>query len=205
MTMIYFTADHHFNHKNIAKYCNRPYDTVEDMNQDMVEKWNDVVSDDDIVYHLGDFTLEGFNTFEKFISRLNGKIRIVPGGHDSRWLDAYRIDPDNFNTVLERDVEILPPLTMLEFPREGYPLVITLCHYPLLSWERSHYGMPHFHGHSHGTLGCIEKSGDLQMPPNTEKGQRIDVGVDCWDHPVSIIELFNELGIDIGDITNQVG
>lgn len=52
--MIYFIADTHFNHTNIIKYCKRPFKDANEMNEYIIEKWNSVVKDDDIVYHLGD-------------------------------------------------------------------------------------------------------------------------------------------------------
>ena len=54
---IFITADHHFNHKNIIEYCDRPFKTVEEMNNTMIEKWNNKVGKDDLVIHLGDFAL----------------------------------------------------------------------------------------------------------------------------------------------------
>lgn len=54
---IYFTSDLHFCHKNILSYDNRPYDTIEEMNRDIVETWNSIVSENDIIFLLGDITL----------------------------------------------------------------------------------------------------------------------------------------------------
>ena len=54
---IFIIADHHFHHENIIKYCNRPFKSAEEMNSYMIHKWNSVVSEKDIVYHLGDFAL----------------------------------------------------------------------------------------------------------------------------------------------------
>lgn len=54
---IFITADHHFHHKNIIEYCGRPFKTVEEMDKSMIEKWNNKVSKDDLVIHLGDFAL----------------------------------------------------------------------------------------------------------------------------------------------------
>ncbi len=76
---IYFTADIHFGHKNIIKYCNRPYSDVHEMNKALTDNWNSVVSDNDIVYQLGDFA---FGTFDKYIHRLNGTIISIRGNHD---------------------------------------------------------------------------------------------------------------------------
>ena len=60
----YFIADIHFNYENIIKYCNRPFKNTKEMNGYIIEKWNSVVSSNDIVYHLGDV---GFGNTEELI------------------------------------------------------------------------------------------------------------------------------------------
>lgn len=80
--MIYIIADTHFSHNNIIKYCNRPYANINDMNMDIVEKWNSVVQPNDIVFHLGDV---GFGLKEKLlplVTRLNGYKFLLRGNHD---------------------------------------------------------------------------------------------------------------------------
>src|SRR5271169_1776785 len=79
--MIYFSSDDHFWHNNVIRYCNRPYSSVEQMNEDMVLKWNSVVKPEDTVYCLGDFSL-AFRAVETFTARLMGKKKLVPGNHD---------------------------------------------------------------------------------------------------------------------------
>ena len=80
--MIYFIADTHFNHENIIKYCNRPFSNAKEMNENIIKKWNSVVTDEDTVYHLGDV---GFGTNEelkKLIERLKGAKVLIMGNHD---------------------------------------------------------------------------------------------------------------------------
>jgi len=172
---VFFMADNHFSHVNILKFCNRPFANVREMDAEMVRRWNEVVRDDDVVYHLGDFTL-GANA--GWFRRLRGTVKVVPGGHDKRWLRQHAKNP--YRTASGKIVEVLPPLFTLEIPRGKRPLVVALCHYPMLSWDRSHHGSIHLHGHSHGKIPA-ETSG---------KGVRIDVGVDVWNfRPVSLGEV----------------
>lgn len=194
--MIWFSADHHFGHANIIKFCKRPYFSVEEMDADLIENWNRVVDTDDTVYYLGDFTLGSFQRFKYYVGKLNGNISIVPGGHDGRWVDRARDSEVRSKTG---KVDILPQLDYMVLPIEGkkYPLMLVLCHYPLLSWERSHYGSIHLHGHTHGTIKVIDKSRDKQLPPGQRRGLRMDVGVDPMGYePISLVEVCNELGVD---------
>lgn len=172
--MIYFTADHHFGHENIIKYCKRPFNSLEEMDNEMIERWNSVVGHSDTVYHLGDFTLGNRSTAREYFKRLNGSINVIPGGHDSRWCE----------TNIFRRVFVFPPIHSVQTGSLGY---IVMCHYPMYTWERSHYGSIHLHGHCHGTIGTASWSGDVQLPPNQKNGIRIDVGVDCHDfYPISM-------------------
>ena len=170
---VWFTADHHFGHANIIKYTRRPFADAIEMDKMLVERWNEVVRPEDTVFHLGDFTLAARMPY---VDKLSGRIRVVPGGHDFRWL-RQKTCP----------VEVLPPLVTLEFETGGaYPLVVVLCHYPMLSWDRSHYGSIHLHGHTHGTV-LPGRSSDVKMPPGQKQGCRLDIGVDCWDfRPVNL-------------------
>ena len=79
--MIFFTSDHHFSHTNIISYCNRPFASVEDMNKEMISRWNQLVSADDTVYYLGDFSLS-VDAVESIIPQLNGKKFLIMGNHD---------------------------------------------------------------------------------------------------------------------------
>jgi calcineurin-like phosphoesterase family protein len=79
--MLYFTSDHHFWHTNIIKYCNRPFVSVEEMNEALIQNWNDLVLPEDEVYYLGDFSMAA-RPVEIYTSRLNGIKYLVPGNHD---------------------------------------------------------------------------------------------------------------------------
>ena len=87
---IFLISDSHFGHKNIIKYCNRPFDNVEDMNSTLIKNWNSVVDNEDYVYHLGDF---GLGTKDELIAignKLNGHKILVMGNHDHMSKTAYK-------------------------------------------------------------------------------------------------------------------
>ena len=77
----WFTSDLHFYHFNVIRYCDRPFTTVEEMNEGLVENWNRKVKAEDEVYILGDFSL-ALRPVELFPRRLNGLKYLVPGNHD---------------------------------------------------------------------------------------------------------------------------
>ena len=80
--MKYLISDTHFNHLNIIKYCNRPFETVEEMNEFIIQKWNNTISNDDTVYFLGDFCLGNREKVIELGHRLNGHKILILGNHD---------------------------------------------------------------------------------------------------------------------------
>ncbi len=80
---IFITSDHHFNHKNIIKYCARPFSSVEQMNSVMIERWNKKVTKEDIVIHLGDFAFGSSEKIGEIRKKLNGTVFLIAGNHES--------------------------------------------------------------------------------------------------------------------------
>jgi calcineurin-like phosphoesterase family protein len=162
--MVWLTADTHFGHENIVRLCGRPFSSVDEMNSTIVERWNDVVAENDDVYHLGDFAYrcDPSRALEIALS-LNGVKHLVPGGHDM----------GRSGRMLNGAFEVLPPLTTLNV--YGIPIIV-MCHYPLSSWWNRSRGSIMLHGHSHGKIPL--------------KRRRVDVGVDSWEfRPVSLDEV----------------
>lgn len=83
MNNVWFTSDHHFNHENMLIYEKeaRPFDSVEEMNDVLVDRWNSIVKNNDTVFYLGDFAfgLDGLH----YASKLNGTKNLVMGNHDN--------------------------------------------------------------------------------------------------------------------------
>lgn len=78
----FIISDTHFNHKNIIKYCNRPFKDVKEMNRVIIANWNKVATKDDMIFHLGDFALGDKSYIKQLVNQLNGKIVLIKGNHD---------------------------------------------------------------------------------------------------------------------------
>jgi len=182
MSTTFFTSDTHFHHANILRYCARPFASVAAMDDALTERWNARVGDDDVVYHLGDFTLSNRETARRAFARLRGQIKVLgyPWHHDRGWVPTT-FGPSPFTSASGHAVEILPPLLTVSFDVGGRRQPIALCHFPLGEWDRKHHGAWHLHGHSHG-----HHRGD---------GALLDVGVDCVGYaPIALDELRDALG-----------
>jgi len=94
---VWFTSDSHFGHANIVKYCSRPFKNVNNMDHCLINNWNSVVKDNDLVIHLGDFSFQSGN----YLPHLKGNILLVKGNHDNKMYD-----PLFYNVVKQLSVEI---------------------------------------------------------------------------------------------------
>ena len=81
---IWFTADSHFMHRNIIRLCNRPYSTLEAMEEDMVRRWNLVVKEKDLVFFLGDFSMNMIAHKIFFPKLVFGKMVFIVGNHEKK-------------------------------------------------------------------------------------------------------------------------
>lgn len=174
--MIHFTADTHFFHRNIIDFCKRPWYSVDEMNEGLIERWNSRIKPTDQVYHLGDVIFGGSEKMMQVLPRLNGIKYLVPGNHD------------NEKQLAKHFEHILPPIFNLKW--EGHRFV--LCHFPLLSWENRQHGWYHLHGHTHGAIRNYPRdTGDY----HGNSFRILDVGCDCHDWaPISIEEVIEKLG-----------
>ena len=170
--MIWFTADLHFGHSNIIKYCNRPFSSIIEHDQTLIHNWNSVIQQKDEVYVLGDIIFSnspGFS-YDHFLSKLKGRIYLIKGNHDKG------VDKE---PLLSR-FEWIKDVFMLKTQYKGKKVEIFLSHYSHQSWPKNHYGAYHAFGHSHGGLKGIGKS--------------LDVGVDNWNYtPISLNFFIEEI------------
>ena len=135
---IFFTSDTHFFHKNIIQYCNRPFKDIEEMNEKLIENWNNVVPYNGIVFHLGDVSFSGKEKTSSMVSRLNGKIYLVRGNHDGK-----NINEDLFEWV--SDQIMIKVLGDSEIPEQK----IFMHHFPFLTWPEKEQGCWQLFGHLH--------------------------------------------------------
>lgn len=115
---IFITSDTHFNHKNIIEYTKRPFKTVEDMNEEIIKRWNNKVGKDDLVIHLGDFALGNKEEVKEIRNRLNGNIILIRGNHDhqSKINEAGFIIIEDYITI-ENKIFSHCPLSKEEIPK----------------------------------------------------------------------------------------
>jgi calcineurin-like phosphoesterase family protein len=169
---IFVTSDTHFGHENIIKYCKRPFDNTFQMDKHLIEQWNKKISPTDTVYHLGDFGLgKSTKHFIEILDQLNGTKHLIKGNHDRRSLKD-KVFHDRFASVQDY-LEITVEDEEMDLDQK-----IILCHYPFETWNQSHHGSWHLHGHCHGNL------------PSRDEIARLDVGVDSHNYmPLSYEEV----------------
>lgn len=161
---LWITSDTHYGHKNMVKGVSewedksrcRPFNTIDEMNETLVTNINNVVKEDDILFHLGDWSLGGKQNVELFRKQLYVKeIHLIPGNHNayiSRNIKYYEqffyILPDIYNVTIDKQF-------------------IVMCHFPLASWEHCSHGSFMLHGHIHSTNLTKHRLGRI-----------LDIGID---------------------------
>ena len=145
--MHFFTADQHYGHKRIIEYCDRPFESIEEMDEVLITNHNAVVREDDVVFNLGDFALMPKYKVPEIIEQLNGKQIFLRGSHDKWMKGGARTYP-----------------YVMELKHQGRFLV--LCHYAMRTWAKSHFNTWQLYGHSHGKLAPIGKQWDIGVDNN---------------------------------------
>jgi len=170
--MIFFTADHHFGHANVIRHCNRPFQSVAEMDEVLIENWNAAVGQHDTVHILGDLFFRNKVPAGEYLQRLNGRKHLIIGNHDKDWMK--RIDLSLYFESVER---------MVVFADGAHR--ITLCHYPMMSWSGMAKGSFMIHGHIHNSTGADYFPLIRNMP------NLLNAGVDINDFkPVPFSTLF---------------
>jgi calcineurin-like phosphoesterase family protein len=186
---LFFTSDTHFSHSNICSATTRwkdagdtvrQFSSLEEMNRTIVDNINEVVGEDDILFHLGDWSFGGFEQIEKFRSQLVCKnIHIVLGNHDHH----IERDKDGVQSLFSSVHSFIPHL-LVKREKEGSKGMMErfgfcVFHYPIASWIDMNQGIIHLHGHVH-----------LPKHLKLGEGRSLDVGMDGNDmKPYSLDEV----------------
>lgn len=131
--MNFYISDTHFSHANCLAFDNRPFKTVEEMDSEMIRRWNAAVRNDDHVYILGDFHWGKEPDWIKVLEQLNGQKTLIRGNHD--------IDPQKSRRYFA-DVKHYKVI-------DDNGRKIVLSHYPIVCYRNHFYGWYHLYGHVH--------------------------------------------------------
>jgi len=175
----FFIFDTHYGHKNLVRGIStwgkdsqtRDFDTVEEMNDAIVDNINRKVGEHDILYHGGDFAFGGIQGILEFRNRINCKtIHFLPGNHD------HHISNEKKTEVRE----IFKSIKLIQQVKLGDNFAI-LSHFPMMVWDKHHIGYWHLHGHCHGNLDQSAVGNRLMM----------DCGIDTHPNfePYSVEEI----------------
>lgn len=150
--MIYLTSDSHFSHYNIMRYANRPFTSVKEMDDVLINNINKLVKKTDVLYHLGDWS---FGNPWHFANRIDCKmIHLIRGNHDK------------FDKKAELPFRTISDIKTIKTEIDNQRIEIVCCHYAMRVWNKSHHGACHAWGHSHSSL------------PDDPYSRSMDVGVD---------------------------
>jgi calcineurin-like phosphoesterase family protein len=177
--VIWFTSDLHFGHLGVIRYCNRPFESVEQMNAELLRRWNERVGPDDTVYVLGDMALCRFQDFKPIGENLRGRKILVRGNHDSYSEGQYR--QVGFQVFHEIKLKLAGKVCRLSH----FPYALPWYRRPFAFKSELRYmdkrpprikGEVLLHGHTHTKYRRADN--------------RIHVGVDAWDfYPASLREI----------------
>lgn len=180
---VFFTSDLHFGHENVIGFDKRPFATVEEMDTELIRRWNAKVGKGDLVYVLGDMIWKTRNgDAEQLIKSLNGQIILIKGNHD-RFL--HNAKAKNALAGVKDYDDICVKL------EDGSSRRVILCHYfiPFYIGYR-HQGI-HLHGHSHNSEECMqEELIKRSLAANGFETRSYNVGCMHWNYePVTLDEI----------------
>lgn len=179
MSNLFITSDEHYGHINIISYCKRPFTGIEEMREELIRRHNAKVPNNPnvLTIHLGDMFWHTVTATEALgiLQRLNGRHAFIYGNHDEL-IEQHRLTfLGAFDWIVGRNKESGTRIVRWN----GHE--ITLCHYAMTVWNRSHKGSWMLYGHSHGELAG-------------QPGKSFDVGVDCHNfEPWSMEEIESEM------------
>ena len=187
-TRVWFTSDTHYAHSNIcrattkwdkAENLTRDFNSLSHMNDTLVNNINEIVHENDILIHLGDWSFGGFEMIEEFRSRINCKnVHLTFGNHDHH----IRRNKGDVQSLFSSTQDYLMIDLRVKHPGNKIDRHTLICmHYPIASWDGMNDGNIHLHGHVH-------------LPPHLRlaQGKAMDVGVDGNGmYPIEVHEILN--------------
>lgn|SRR5574344_1109774 len=192
---LFFTSDMHLLHGNIIRYCNRPFKSRGEMDEELVKRWNSVVPADGIVVNCGDFIFanddnsQNASIYDRWANRLNGRMFLVRGNHDKIPLMVKYDTESHLRTVTDMLVVVIHKEDGTVSRR------ILACHYPLLAYPYDYNVYGHVHTLSDGKL-----EGQDSFIQDKLRWNQYDVGVDQNGYkPVSydvLCEIFAKRKVD---------
>lgn len=138
--MNYYIADLHFGHKNVLSFDNRPFKTIEDHDQALIENWNNTVGMDDDVYILGDISWGNSTDTINIFRQLNGTLHLVRGNHDNKLLKNRELQSLFVEICDYKELDI------------GDGKIMVLSHYPIPCFKNHYHGSYHLYGHVHNSF-----------------------------------------------------
>ena len=183
MNQVFFTADLHFGHENVIQFDNRPFESVEEMDTELMRRWNNKVEKNDLVYVLGDMIWKTKNDeAEAIIKSLNGQIILIKGNHD-RFLSNAKAKKALAGLKDYDDITV--KLT------DGTDRRCILSHYFMPFYNGHHYQAIHLHGHSHSTEEAkIEFEIAKDLNERGFSNEIYNVGCMYWNYePVTLDEI----------------
>lgn len=178
MSKIFVTSDLHFGHRNIIRYCDRPFANKEDMDSHLIDEWNRRVGEEDTTYVVGDLALGPTDgDIAQRLRQLNGQIKFILGNHDmpdSKY-KAGGLEKIVSDYSLADKVEILPLMILLKLGGVSF----VMCHHPMEQWMDDRQGGVHLHGHKHTKYS-------KQEALRASRAKKYDIGVDMYGGPVEI-------------------
>lgn len=170
----WFTADLHLGHTNIIRYCDRPFTEAGAMNRTLIDRWNEVVADDDDVWVLGDFALGRIDDTLPLAGRLRGHKILLAGNHDRCWHGHDRRVDEWTGRYLEAGFdEIVQGTATVDL--DGVPVL--LCHFP---YRGDSHGRDRYLDHRPLDEGAWLLHGHVHERW-VQQGRMINVGVDVHD------------------------
>ena len=177
--MIFFTADLHLGHENVIRHCNRPFANASIMDDELIRNWNCRVKKGDTVYILGDLIFRSNHSPEEYLNRLNGRKHLILGNHDYSWLKRNSAG----EIVATPATAFFESISLMKVIN-AHNRVITLCHYPMMTWQGASHGGLMIFGHIHNNTNAA------YWPLIKASPQMLNAGVDVNDfQPVTLEEM----------------